>query len=171
MASKPQILATFNAGDSIYDVDNFCATMNWLVSWAANLKAEKGLTWVNRDSDHPTLKTNLKAGKGISITEDNGQLTITATKAKEDEGDDKDDKEPEDNPKKPGGGSGDGNNPPQLDPPEPQPGPLSPTTRGPEKPSPKPSSNCNQWSEDIGNDSSDSGMDNAGDDCSSLNGW
>lgn len=107
MADKPQILANFNAGDSIYDVDNFCATMNWLISWAANLKAGKGLTWVNRDSDHPTLKTNLKAGKGISITDDNGQLTITAVKGKEE-----DDEEPEDNPKKSGGGNGDGNNPP-----------------------------------------------------------
>lgn len=167
MADKPQILANFNAGDSIYDVDNFCATMNWLVAWAANLKAGKGLTWADRDSDHPTLKTNLKAGKGISITESNGQLTITAVKGKEED----DEEEPRDDPKKPGGGNGDGNNPPELDPPEPRPGPLSPTTPGPTTPSPAPSSNCNQWSEDIGNDSSDSGMDNAGDDCSSLNGW
>jgi len=143
--------------------------MNWLISWAANLKAEKGLTWVNRDSDHPTLKTNLKAGKGISITESDGQLTITAVKTKDDDKDD--DEEPKDNPKKTGGGSGGGENPPKLNPPDPQPGPISPTTPGPEKPAPAPSSNCNQWSEDIGNNTSDSGMDNAGDDCSSLNGW
>jgi hypothetical protein len=176
MANKPNILANFKKGRSIGAVDNFVDTMNWLVGFVANLKTDTGIEIKNQQSDHPTIKAKVIAGDGIKVEESGGAWKISL-----DDGGDDDDDGSNKGGKKGSGGSGNGGSSGQggsggngggqgggAS------GGGSGGTSGDDNTtggSKDKDSDCNQFSEEIENEDSDDGMDNAGDLCSELNGW
>ena len=175
MANKPNILATFKAGQSVGAVDHYVETMNWLIGFVANLKPETGIEIKNQNSDHPTIKAKVIAGNGIKVEESGGAWKISL----EDSGDgDDDDSSSKGKTSSGGSGSGSGSTGAGTG------GSggtgsiggsggsgtsgdgSDGTTGGSGK-----GSDCNEFSEELENDNDDSGMDNGGDLCSELNGW
>jgi len=183
MANKPNILATFKSGQAVGAVDHYVETMNWLIGFVSNLKAETGIEIKNPKSDHPSITAKVIAGKGIKVEESGGAWKISLKEGGG--GDDDDDGGSGKGKGKTGsggsgsgsggagsggsgsgsgtggngatggsGGSGSGGNG------------GGGTTGGSGN-----GSSCNEFSADIENDNDDSGMDNMGDDCAELNGW
>ena len=176
---KPKILATLKKGQAIGAVEHFGETFNWSSQWVANIEAEHGLSFKNKDSDHPIITANIISGKGISVTEHNGALKISLI------GDDDDDDSDSTNNtnRRSGGGrtgggtsnsnlngndgggygggsgssSGENNN---TD--------GSGNSNGNDGIS---GTNCNRFSGDLSNLNSNVIPPNDGDDCDELNGW
>lgn len=181
MANKPNILATFKSGQAVGAVDHYVETMNWLIGFVSNLKAETGIEIKNPKSDHPSITAKVIAGNGIKVEESGGAWKISL----EDGGDGDDDEGSGKGKDKTGsggsgsgsggagsgsggsgsgtggngatggsGGSGSGGNG------------GGGTTGGSGN-----GSSCNEFSDDPPNDNGDVGMGNNGDDCKELNGW
>ena len=178
MANKPNILATFKSGQAVGAVDHYVETMNWLIGFVSNLKAETGIEIKNPKSDHPSITAKVIAGNGIKVEESGGAWKISL----EDGGDGDDDEGSGKGKGKTGsggsgsgsgsgsggsgsgtggngatggsGGSGSGGNG------------GGGTTGGSGN-----GSSCNEFSDDPPNDNGDVGMGNNGDDCKELNGW
>ena len=182
MGNKPQILATFKAGQAIGAVDHFTETMNWLVGFVSNLQQDTGIEIQNSTSDHPKIKAKIIAGTGIKVEESNGAWKISTTGGPDDD-DDRGDGGGGSKRGSGGGGSGSGyrgggagggagggggggggaSG-----------GGGGSSTGGGGSGSGSGSGNgtsCNEFSEDLDNPLDDSGMNNVGDNCRELNGW
>lgn len=177
MSSKPTIFAILKRGQSIGAVEHFMETFNWCTQWVGNIEAGDGITFENKDSDHPTIKANIIEGNGISVTESNGAIKISLKSSKPNPN-------PNPNPKPGGGKGGSGGNGSGG-----RGGSGSGGGSGAGGGSGGGGSgggggeggsgaggggsgtNCNAYSDEPDNDNEDSGMANGGDDCNELNGW
>ena len=183
MANKPNILATFKAGQSLGAVDHYMETMNWLVGFVSNLKSDTGIEIKNPTSDHPSIKANIIAGDGIKVEESSGAWKISLDNGDDGDGDD-DDGDGDgggSKGKQTGGGSGSGSGGAGSGGGSGGSGGSSGGAGGGAGGSSGGSgsgsggggkgSSCNEFSADIENDNDDGGMDNPGDNCAELNGW
>ena len=184
MANKPNILATFKAGQSLGAVDHYMETMNWLVGFVSNLKSDTGIEIKNPTSDHPSIKANIIAGDGIKVEESSGAWKISLDNGDDGDGDGDDDGDGDgggSKGKQTGGGSGSGSGGAGSGGGSGGSGGSSGGAGGGAGGSSGGSgsgsggggkgSSCNEFSADIENDNDDGGMDNPGDNCAELNGW
>lgn len=110
MAQRPSIITVLKSGMALAAAPYIRETLNWIMASWANLKAEDGLEIVRHESDHPSLRLKLKAGKGISLKRAaSGWMEISAEKS-DGEGDEKSggDKSQGTGANTSGGGSGSG---------------------------------------------------------------
>ena len=64
---QPNPPAFFVKGQSPYNVANFCATLNWLISCAKELKANAGISITGLLDGAPRIGLKLEEGNGIKI--------------------------------------------------------------------------------------------------------
>lgn len=76
--SKPAQLAKLIKGKTLYCVDNFCATLNWLISCWGNVKAEYGVKISGVENGAPVIEADLEAGAGVTIEPSRGNPTKIA---------------------------------------------------------------------------------------------
>ena len=176
MNTKPAIFAILKRGQSIGAVEHFMETFNWCTQWVGNVAAGDGIEFEGKDSDHPTIKANIVAGKGINVSKSNGAVKISLLS----QDDDTDDEPNTGSGGGHGGSSGSGRH-----------GGSSGSGGGTSGSGGSgggggaggsggggsggsdntTGTNCNMNSEDISNMDGDVGMYNDGDNCSELNGW
>lgn len=73
--AKPARLAKLIKGKTLYCVDNFCATVNWLTSCWSSVKAQYGVKISGTNSGVPVIEADLEAGPGVTIEDVSGSPT------------------------------------------------------------------------------------------------
>lgn len=76
--TKPAQLAKLIKGKTLYCVDNFCDTVNWLTSCWDHVKAQYGVKISGTESGEPVIEADVEAGDGVTIEPSRGEPTKIA---------------------------------------------------------------------------------------------